>query len=728
MKPAFALSLSIDGIALLHRTDGGWLLVGTVPVDAPGLKEAMRDLRDRAAALDDDTRCKIIIPNDQVRYLAVETGDLPEDERLDAVRAKLAEAIPYSLSEIVLDTVQDGPITHAAAVAKLTLDEANGFAVEQGFQPVSYVAKPSPEDYPGEPFFGLSPLGKQLTGSDAVEPDGIAVEVIGEVEPAESTKENTGEARSDKSAEDDTVEAGLAESDKTATAEEPAATDAAIAPVQETETEPESQAATADPAEPDKPTPDAPTIHPIAEPASPKAFAAQRLPGSEDMDEAQRMTIFGARNQTPAKRRLLVPALAAGAVVVTAVIGWALLFPGDEPFAPADEETRIIADATPSPGGDKAKVFADDDEVPADALPPAAKQPPQENTDPDTDLTATDTAVLDALSIEPQTIERVGEEDPEGEQDVYSSEELLAEAPQAPEAPGSDPAIDLYVSSIDHADLSQDAVALPKAQEFGTDAPLEQVSLPVSAGTRFELDDRGLVAPSEQGTLNPDGVMVYLGRPDSVPPAVPERAEPAPEIDEAQQRLAGLRPRLRPETLVEQNERLNLGGRSREELAGVRPKIRPESLQVEPEVDETPTALAVVRAPVPKPRPANIAVQVARAPAAKSAAAAPQSDELEEGDEAEPVAAQKVTPKLPSSASVARQATVDNAINLKRINLIGVYGTPANRRALVRLPNGRYKKVAVGDRIDGGKIIAISDSELRYQKSGRNMTLSMPKG
>jgi Tfp pilus assembly protein PilP len=77
---------------------------------------------------------------------------------------------------------------------------------------------------------------------------------------------------------------------------------------------------------------------------------------------------------------------------------------------------------------------------------------------------------------------------------------------------------------------------------------------------------------------------------------------------------------------------------------------------------------------------------------------------------------------------VAREATVSNAINLRRVNLIGVYGTPSERRALVRLPNGRYQKVEVGDRFDGGRVSAIGDSELRYQKSGRNVVLTMPKG
>jgi hypothetical protein len=71
---------------------------------------------------------------------------------------------------------------------------------------------------------------------------------------------------------------------------------------------------------------------------------------------------------------------------------------------------------------------------------------------------------------------------------------------------------------------------------------------------------------------------------------------------------------------------------------------------------------------------------------------------------------------------------VKNAINLRAVNLIGVYGKPSSRRALVRLSNGRYQKVKVGDRIDGGRVSAIGDAELRYKKGSRNLTLKMPKG
>ncbi|MFT7136589.1 MAG: hypothetical protein ACI80I_002595, partial [Akkermansiaceae bacterium] len=92
------------------------------------------------------------------------------------------------------------------------------------------------------------------------------------------------------------------------------------------------------------------------------------------------------------------------------------------------------------------------------------------------------------------------------------------------------------------------------------------------------------------------------------------------------------------------------------------------------------------------------------------------------------VAPRTVKPDLPSKASVAKQATVKNAIKLRGINLIGVYGKTSSRRALVRLANGRYQKVTVGDRLDGGRVSAIGESELRYTRSGREVVLKMPRG
>ena len=240
-----------------------------------------------------------------------------------------------------------------------------------------------------------------------------------------------------------------------------------------------------------------------------------------------------------------------------------------------------------------------------------------------------------------------------------------------------------------------------------------------------------MVRATPEGTLNPDGVMVYLGRPSRVPPPTPNRSNPEAEAEVEQQQavLARLRPRSRPDDLVEQAERAQLGGLSLAELGKMRPRARPASARPANEDSLPTTDQAIATSVVPRGRPANFANLVDRAqrntnntPASAAASTA--------GVLIQPttVAPATVTPSIPTSASVARQATIENSINLRKVNLIGVYGKPSNRSALVRLSSGRYKKVKVGDRIDGGQVVAIGDTELRYQKGGRNLTLKMPSG
>ena len=43
------------------------------------------------------------------------------------------------------------------------------------------------------------------------------------------------------------------------------------------------------------------------------------------------------------------------------------------------------------------------------------------------------------------------------------------------------------------------------------------------------------------------------------------------------------------------------------------------------------------------------------------------------------------------------------------------------------MPSGRVLNLKIGDRLDGGRVAAIGDGELRYTKGGRNITLRMPR-
>ncbi|WP_037307391.1 hypothetical protein [Ruegeria halocynthiae] len=463
-------------------------------------------------------------------------------------------------------------------------------------------------------------------------------------------------------------------------------------------------------------TPDAPTVHPVADETAPPEFRSAPVMGSNVTPKA---------TPEPLTKRYAVPAAAAAAVFGAALGLWALT--GSDSSETSDTELAQI-ESPPSTSEASANGTPAEPETTssqsAEVAPGATESDPivpDPTSETPPDVSATDAAILEALKVAPTQVDEVAR-DAQTQLTLTQTGQIITTPEPLISPPLSQP-VELYLASVDNSNLSRDAIALPPVQSLETDEPFDQVALPSIAGTRFDLDERGLVIPTPEGALNPDGIIVFLGRPSKVPPEVPVRFEQEPIQEDTNNRLAEKRPKLRPGDLIERFERQQLGGRTRGELAVLRPKLRPKSLQEQPQVDETPTALAVVRVPRPRIRPAGL-VRTSGTKTANlgsTAAIAPQ------GAEAGTFKPKAVAPKIPSSASVARRATIDNALNLRKLNLIGVYGTPANRRALVRLPSGRYKKLKIGDRIDGGKVIAISDSELRYQKKGRNLTLKMPR-
>jgi type IV pilus biogenesis protein PilP len=241
-------------------------------------------------------------------------------------------------------------------------------------------------------------------------------------------------------------------------------------------------------------------------------------------------------------------------------------------------------------------------------------------------------------------------------------------------------------------------------------------------------------------------------------PAAPPAAEPAAQPDPD---LADRRPKLRPEGLAPATgaDDALLQAEPGVQVTSLRPRERPQIILAAGERARSETAsaslasaapagaeegnssvLSISRRPASKPDDFSGAVEAAVAaavrlpvpeaePEAKSADPGPAPElKPEEQDEANEPEVASAAPKIPTKASVAKQATFRNALNLSKTNLIGVYGTQSKRYALVRLSTGKYKKVRVGDRIDGGTVKAITQSEVRYQKGGRLVSLKMPKG
>ena len=355
-------------------------------------------------------------------------------------------------------------------------------------------------------------------------------------------------------------------------------------------------------------------------------------------------------------------------------------------------------------------------------------------------------------SAEPLTDEEAGQ--------AYAESGIWQRAPSADGTPDAESSNDIFLAAVDPQVDLHDAVALPDA---AIEAEPQRQPNPLPPGQLVVLDQDGQVIPSKDGVVTSDGITLYAGKPAKLPPVRPGTAATEATAP-ATSSLADNRPKARPEGLAEENQRSNLGGRTFAELAGLRPKARPQSVQDEAEaarqaaieeavkksaaeaaelaVEEEQRAaaaegraeaelqsasrLAIASSPEPKSRPRGFERKVA---------AVKKQNERQEAEEKKAAANavvipknQKTAPRLPSSANVAKVATSNNALKMRKVNLIGVFGSSSQRRALVRLPSGRLMKVKVGDRVDGGKVASIGESDLRYIKRGKNITLTMPRG
>lgn len=382
------------------------------------------------------------------------------------------------------------------------------------------------------------------------------------------------------------------------------------------------------------------------------------------------------------------------------------------------------------------------------------------------------------LAVTPQVV-------PATAPDLGSGTQAAGLAPNRSDAPSDE----IFLATADAPPSFQDALVLP-VPALTVDASPAAAPPPPPFGTVYRFGQNGLIVPTDDGILSPEGIMLFAGPPPVVPPArsaamiaavaaaVPAPATPASvpidpaaavviaPVPTADPAMAAFRPRPRPDTLVvpapvENADDASLPAVTDPRQATLRPRVRPQavaaagatarqesasaslSAQANAAVEAAVASaaqtgnvmtLAVSRRPAAKPKDMSRAVEAALAVAVRTPepqpepepAASTSADANEPEADEEPELA-SAAPRIPTKTTVAKQATFANAINLSKINLIGVYGTPSKRYALVRLATGRYKKVSVGDSVDGGRVEAITSSEVRYQKGGRLLSLKMPK-
>lgn len=820
MKPNFALTLSFDGIGLLHRAHPGWHLVGDVALDSADLAGDATELRNKALALDPSgLSCKIVIPNEQIRYLSFDDEGMTGEALSDAVRQALDGATPYALDDLVYNWSVGRGRVHVAAVARETLDEAEAFAVDHQFNPLSFVAIPDDGQFVGEPFFGLTEhAGTMLPNGEKVDRDAAPIQILGASRLPEPDNPEIAEEPSTTGPEagEAVADAAGATGDPAPDTEETAAHDPVPAftsirarrendragktpdlagpapPVSSDDGTTSDRPSDAAPAPPARALSD--SLRPSADDGSGTAFLSRRKAGgaatvaspppptavaaTSAEDEAQNMAIFGTRDaqrQKGSSRRLGLILTAILLLFLIGVAAWASIFMDDrlaQIFR--SPEDAIVADRSDDPGTietaepdtadppQENELAAEDPDpqvqntgqIPEDiATAPRNPETSGENTEiaalPDSEI-APDEAEAEQAGEAANTSAGPDDETPDTARTRYAATGIWQVAPEAPDAPRTDAMDDFYQTSIDSSVEIQDAVALPDAGLALPDSRPSRPLSPPDPDTEYDLDDRGLVTATPDGALTPDGIEVFSGPPPVTPPRMPDRPETARIADMTADtlRLATIRPRVRPDDLIEQNERGAFSGRTRTELAALRPRLRPQSAQEaaeqarqgaevlqatvvdsaavdealseavqgsDPFADATPQAVSASLKPNTRPSDFENVVQQAQS------SQEPQAVETAS-------AAQATAPSIPSSASVAQQATQRNALKLRRVNLIGVYGSPGNRRALVRLANGRYQKVQVGDRLNGGRVAAIGDTELQYTRNGRNVVLKMPQG
>ncbi len=343
-----------------------------------------------------------------------------------------------------------------------------------------------------------------------------------------------------------------------------------------------------------------------------------------------------------------------------------------------------------------------------------------DTAEPVTSLSEQELEDIRAAGLSAPTAEEIAEGSTGTQDNQMTAEELaialeisgILQGLQSPPRPNDQQERDdIYVASIDRPLEANDAIILPDFNDGVADYPPRKLLSPVSPTTVFDLDERGFVKPTADGAMTPDGILVRLGKPTVTPPTKPETEALVPPNP-----LLAQKPKMRPVDLKTGEDAVFVQGRlTIAELRVRKPKQRPESEQaVQDTGDATPTELAVLTSFQPAQRPSDFEKTVEKA-RVEVASATPAT---------EPIA--RRGPVLPTRASVAKTATIKNAINLARLNLIGVYGPASKRNALLRLPSGRFVKVKIGDRVDGGRVAAIGVTSLSYVKGGRSLVLKIP--
>lgn len=828
MHPNFALDFRNDQITVSYSQEGDWIQVGSVAIDDPDLDAELGFMRSTAMGLAPrGIASKLILPNQAILYTRLDDLSPDPERRAAQIAAGLVGRTPYDVADLVFDWKDDGATAHVAVIARETLDEAEAFAKQHCFNPVSFVAVPEQAGFHGEVNFGPSSTAQTITpptASAAPQADAAALSAsdfeMGEAAKDNFAAEQTGAWSLDQAGADDSLSQSNASAVLTSfeNGDEPDPThdedaidlpDTAIpveAPaddlpqstsVEANEIAPEeneiafeendivpkeiADIAPNEPADPEPsgqselveppPAPQA-VLQPDLFPPDPILAVVEEAPMALDvpMDETELDETKPISGPSAGKAQTLMAEFAARRA---AVLGKADGAGRVEPVLTAAKISAppMLAGVSDTQAENAPKIILATPLNPARASDtslgskPAVKRPAPTSGRKNSVLMGFVLTILLLIALAAAAV----------------LSKYLATAWNSYGASTSVATVQPSIADEVAADLPDSvATSSPVPQDVGPVVPTplaEPVTLPapslaLAAETQSSLTPLStpttlaqpvaayppdvkttpaspLIVPTAEGILTPEGVFLIAGQPSVLPLARPASlTTKSPALLEsasaalANPALAGKKPLMRPDGLAPPPA---VDINNDPALAGKKPLARPASVLAAgkaaqiasaslAQLDGPRSAMAVTisRLPAPRPKglntttdaPQEVAVPNTQTPEEVLPEATANNAPLEADNEPEVVATKSLGPRT----VVSKNATYKNAINLSKVNLIGVFGGQANRYALIRQSNGRFKKVYVGDRFDGGVVAAITDTELRYSKGGQMLALKMPKG
>lgn len=486
------------------------------------------------------------------------------------------------------------------------------------------------------------------------------------------------------------------------------------------------------------------------------AAAADRRVAAEAMDYARRWGFAPLRVTTrhagaafpkgpelgAAPLRKAAPYAAAVSGLAAFALASALLWPAPAP-APTPEPQRIVLTPTqeaPAPTPDPPAPKA----APAPAPPAQTVTPPEESEPPDAPA-ATD------LAEAPEPTSGAAAPRPEGA--LPSHTEIERGAPPAFARASAAPTAPALFTLIAAPDLSSPflsvALSAPGAPAFPPKAAPPRTQSPAAQGgaqpaapaqpIRFAaVDPAALTADvpppvfrryAGDSSLAPGDAPAPPGRdgdsgPGREPPlrASTALSGEAATIDEIQGPVIALAPAAPIDAsprspLIEQAP----PPEQADDGAGVEDGEEPD------ETDENPGAVST--APTPRERPRAVVMSGSRYAPMVSAAPTPRPPSIKprvrplEAKPSQIVAAPLA--ERPSSPAIARAATVKDAIDLAETSLLGVFGKPNSRRAIVRLPSGEVRRVGTGESLEGWTVTSIGAASMKMRRGGETRSLKL---